>query len=473
MILENLSPSQAKKLLKPAAELARQELARRCLMDFCFLADPSYEDAKHLRYIAEKLEAVERGEIKKLIIFMPPRHGKSELTSVKFPAWALGKNPNRRIIHTSYAAGLSESFSRRIRDSIEEQRYKVIFPGVETCKDSRAVDEWNIEGHKGGMIAAGVGGAITGYGADIFIIDDPVKNQEEAESEIYRERCWDWYRSVVRTRLEPGAAQILIMTRWHQKDLAGMILSEQKDWEVVNLPALAKESDQIGRAPGEALWPKRYDVVALESLKHDSGSRVWYALYDGSPVDPESALIKRNWIQYFDVLPLKTKRYGGIDTATSKKTAADNTALVDICKDMEGFLLVDDVFLDHISVTGFANFVSTSHKEKKYRRINLELNNAGEAIKQRIDEVGREEKTHPPVTGITTDTDKVVRLMEYQHMIENGTIKFKSGNPRVAKLIDHLVNFSGKESDDDDDIDALGQAIKAALIGDRDLVHII
>jgi predicted phage terminase large subunit-like protein len=449
------------------------ERARRHLMDFGFFTDPSYEDATHLRLIASKLEAVERGEIKKLIIEVPPRHGKTELTSKKFTAWALGRNPNRRIIITSYSASLAENNSRCTRNIVEDKKYSIVFPQVKTCQDSRAVDEWNIADAKGGMIAAGVGGSITGYGADIFIIDDPVKNQEEAESEVRREMVWGWYQSVVRTRLEPRAAQIIIMTRWHQKDLVGKILEEQKDWDVVHLPATAKGNDQLGRAEGAALWPQRYDVEALASIKHDVGSRVWYALYDGSPVDPESALIKRHWIQYYEHLPLKTKRYGGIDTATSKKTAADNTSLVDVCKDMEGFLLVDDVFLDHISVTGFAKFVSTSHKEKKYRRINLELNNAGEAIKQRCDEVGREDKTHPPVTGITTDTDKVVRLMEYQHLIENGTIRFRSGNPRVAKLIDHLVNFSGKESDDDDDIDALGQAIKAALQGDRDLVHII
>jgi len=448
------------------------ELGRRKLMPFSFLVNPSYQYALHLDFLAGELEKVERGEIKKLMIFFSPRHGKSEMTSCNFPAWYLGRNPDKRIIHASYADSLSNEWSRRTRDVVEDEIYRAIF-GISTDKDTRSVDNWRMAGHRGGMLSLGVGGSATGHGADLFVIDDPVKNAQEAESETFRVRAYDWYKSVARTRLEPGASMILMMARWHQNDLAGMILKDDPDWTVINLKAIAGQNDPLGRAQGEALWPERFDVHALEQIKKDIGSRFWHALYEGEPVDPEGAIIKRQWIQMYESLPPKTSRYGGIDTATSKKTSADNMAFVEVCKDKDGFYYVDDVLLDKMSVSTFAHFVNTVHKERKFKRINLESNNAGEAIKQRIDEIGREPKTgsHPPVHAVATDTDKVVRVMGYQHLIENGTIKFKSGNPRVAALIDHLCAFDGRDGADDDDVDGLGFAIEAAKSGERILIH--
>lgn len=463
--LQELSAENKLRLLK-----AEFELGRRRLMDFSFLVNPSYQYARHLDFLARVLERVERGEIKKLMIFFAPRHGKSELTSCNFPAWYLGRNPDKRIIHASYSDSLSNEWSRRTRDVVEDEIYRAIF-GISTDRDTRAVDNWRMAGRRGGMLSLGVGGSATGHGADLFIIDDPVKNAQEAESETYRTRVYDWYKSVARTRLEPGASVILMMARWHQKDLAGSILAEDQDWTVINLKAIAGENDPMGRPVGAALWPERFGDEALAQIRSDIGSRFWNALYEGEPVDPEGAIIKRQWIQMYEATPPKTRRFGGIDTATSKKTSADNMALVEVCKDKDGFIYVDDVFLDKVSVTDFAKFVSSTHKVRKFSRIDLELNNAGEAVKQRIVEVGRDEKTHPPIHSIVTDTDKVVRVIEYQHMIENGTIRFKSGNPRVAKLIDHLCNFDGRDGADDDDVDALGFAIKAAESGERTLIH--
>ena len=313
------------------------------------------------------------------------------------------------------------------------------------------------------MLASGVGGSVTGQGADIFIIDDPVKNHEEAESEVYRAKVWEWYRSVVRTRLEPGASLILIMTRWHQQDLAGKLLEGQNDWEIVNLPAIAEgENDQLGREEGEALWTKRFDIKALSDIKHDVGSRNWSSLYQGNPQDPETQIIRREWINWYNgTLPPKTKRTAGIDTATSKKTTADNMAMVDVCKDTDNFLYVDDALCEKLSVSAFANHVVTQHKVKKYTKIWLESNNAGEAVKQRIEEVARENTVGVPIQAVATSTDKVVRVMEYQPMIENGTMKFNRNNAKVVKLVDHLVAFDGTGGEVDDDVDGLGFAVKA------------
>jgi len=446
-----------------AAELWAEK-SRRNLIDFCQFTLKGYERADHLSLIAERLEAVERGEIKRLAIFCPPRHGKSETASIRFPAWYLGRNPDKRVILTSYAATLSRTFSRKVRNLIEEGKYGFVFD-AKTTKDYRAVDHWDLFGKRGGMVSSGVGGPITGYGADLFIIDDPVKNKEDAESVHYREMTWEWFQSVARTRLEPNAAIILIMTRWHKDDLGGRLLKNQEGWTVVNLPALAEKDDPLGRREGEALWPERFGAEALESLKRDVGSRAWHALFQGNPLDPESQIFNRDWFQYYQELPPATARGGGIDTATSKKTSADNMSLVDVCRDTQGFLYLDDVFLDKVSVSAFSNHVSNQHKIKRYVHIGLEDNNAGEAVRQRIDEVGREKKTYPPVSPFTTSTDKVVRAMEWQPLVENGTLKFKAGNAKIADLIDRLVDFDGTDGTIDDDIDATGFAIKAVAAG--------
>lgn len=451
------------------------EKAYRHFLDYCFYIDRNYLSPPHISYLIKKLEQVEKGIIRYLMIFMPPRHGKSETVSRKFPAWYLGKHPDDNIILSSYAYTLAKGFSKEVRDAIESRLYKTIFP-IGTKDDSRAVNDWDIANHKGGMVTSGVGGSITGYGANLLIIDDPFKNQEEAESEVIREKVWEWYRSVILTRLEPGARIILIMTRWHRKDLAGKILEEDAaSWDVVDFPAIAEKEDILGRNIGQALWPERYDEKTLAVTKLKVGTRIWNALFQQHPMDIEGSKFKREWFRMYNELPKEAfalRRGGGIDTATSLKSASDNTALVDVCRDKDKFLYVDDVFCEKITVSGFSRYLSNQHKFKRYARVKLESNNAGEAIKQRIDEIGREEGTMPPVVTEATSTDKMVRAMEFQHLVENGTLRFKAGNPKVAALIEHLINFDGKGADIDDDVDALGFAIKAVNSDDEGDIQI-
>lgn len=199
----------------------------------------------HLAVLNHSLEAVAAGSVKRLLVAMPPRHGKSFLASQYFPAWYLGKFPDRRIILCSYEADFAAGWGRKVRDTLEECGQEVF--GVKIRPDSSAANRWDIEGRLGGMITAGVGGPVTGKGADLCLIDDPVKNYEEAASPRYRERAWDWYRSVTYTRLEPDGAVVLIMTRWNEADLAGMILREAEGigehWEVLTMPALSETAE--------------------------------------------------------------------------------------------------------------------------------------------------------------------------------------------------------------------------------------
>jgi hypothetical protein len=245
------------------------ERARRGLIGFTSYTNPVYEPAQHHERIAAKLEAVERGELDRLMIFMPPRHGKSELASRKFPARYLGKHPGRQVIAASYNSDLATDFGRDVRNLMASPEYAEVFPGVGLRPDSKAADRMNTT-QGGAYFAAGVGTATTGRGAHLGIIDDPFKDREDADSENQRERVWNWYRSTFFTRLMPGGAVVLIQTRWHEDDLAGRLLEQDGrledggEWDVLELPAISG---------GKALWPEWYDVPALERIKATIGTR--------------------------------------------------------------------------------------------------------------------------------------------------------------------------------------------------------
>lgn len=241
------------------------------------------------------------------MVFLPPRHGKSEFISRYSTAWILGKFPDTRIILASYEADFAASWGRKSRDLLEG--YGPSLFGVEVSSKSSAANRWDIEGHEGGMVTAGVNGPITGKGADIGIIDDPVKNDQEAMSATYQKRTYEWYKSTFRTRLHKGGAIILIMTRWHENDLAGKLLAAQEEdgekWDVVSLPAIAEEGDALGREPGEPLCPELFNTDALTSIKNAVGSFWWAALYQQRPSPAEGGILKRNWWKYYRQAPEK------------------------------------------------------------------------------------------------------------------------------------------------------------------------
>lgn len=289
------------------AEQAKIELSRRSLEEFLqYESYGNWKTAKHLHMLCSKLEAVERGEITRLMVFMPPRHGKSETSTKKFPAYFLGKNPEKEVIVSSYSADLAYDFSRIARNTLKEWGPKLW--NVNVSKDSGAVGRWGIEGTRGGLTAAGVGGPITGRGAHVAIIDDPFKNWQDAASKTIRDNVWDWYRSTLRTRLAPGGAVILVMTRWHGDDLAGKLLEEAKngtgeEWEVISLPAVAEENDVLGRQEGEVLWPERFPPHEYQGIKKAVGSRLWISLYQQRPSPDEGQIFRRNWWKFYKQAP--------------------------------------------------------------------------------------------------------------------------------------------------------------------------
>jgi predicted phage terminase large subunit-like protein len=253
---------------------------------------PGYMAAAHLLELDSALEDVEQGKCDRLMVLMPPRMGKSEKTSKRFPAYCLGRMPTRQIIAASYNSDLATDFGRQVRNIIRDPRFTNVFPDVELSPDSQAANRWNT--NKGGAyVAAGVGTAVTGRGADIFLIDDPVKDREEADSETRRETIWNWYTSTAYTRLMPGGSIILIQTRWHEDDLAGRLLEQEAKggdkWRKLILPAILSD--------GTALWPQRYDVEALNRIKRAIGPRDFSALYQQEPSPDEGTFFKREWFE--------------------------------------------------------------------------------------------------------------------------------------------------------------------------------
>ncbi len=294
-----------------AQELLARRKARVGLLAFTEYTNPAYVAAPHHWLIADALESVERGECKRLMICMPPRHGKSELASRRFPAWYLGRKAHRQIIAASYNGDLANDFGREVRNIVHSPEFGALF-AAQLAQDSKAANRWHTD--KGGMyVAAGVGTAITGRGADVLLIDDPFKDREEADSELRRQRVWDWYTSTAYTRLMPDGAIVVINTRWHDDDLSGRLLSEQDSggdkWQVLSLPAI--------NGKGEALWADWYPLSRLEEIRGVLPARDWNALYQQNPIPDDGDYFKSGWFGEYEALPENLRMYGASDYAVT------------------------------------------------------------------------------------------------------------------------------------------------------------
>lgn len=350
------SPTSKPELSREEAaqrELALRALSRKHVLPFVERFNPDYLAGWVHKDICQRLEQfsqdVEDGKSPRLMLFMPPRHGKSTLASVAFPAWHLGKNPKHEFISCSYSGSLAMTFSRKVRQLLREPNYRNIFAKTLLDRTSQSVEAW-LTTQGGGYVAAGVGGGITGKGANILVIDDPVKNREDAESEFNRESVWNWYTSTAYTRLAPGGGVLIILTRWHDDDLAGRLLTAAKDgadqWEVVKYPAIA-EKDEEFRKTGEALHPERYNLDALQQIQKAVGPRDWVALYQQNPVADEGDYFTRDMIRYYedeDVDLSQLRYYCAWDLAIGQRDRNDySVGLVVGVDEYDNMYVVDTV----------------------------------------------------------------------------------------------------------------------------------
>lgn len=374
-----------------------------------------FKPARHHQLLIDKLEAVERGEIRRLMVFMPPGSAKSTYGSVVFPSWYLGRNPKNSIIHGSHTTELAERWGRRIRNQVSEPKYGLVFDGVELAQDSQAAGRWGLA-NGGEYYAAGCGSAIVGFRADLGLLDDPIAGREQADSERERDKIWDWYLSDFKTRLKPNGAEVLIMQRWHEDDLAGRLLAEQRKggekWEVVKLKMEAEADDPLGREPGEALWPEWYTDEMRAQAKRDP--RTWLALYQQEPRPDSGGEFKKEWMRHYRAKPTTGLNvYILVDPASKKKKKSDYTAalVVGLGRDQNYYVL--DIVRDRLSLTERADLLFKWHLKYKPLKVGYEEYGMQADIEHMQDRMERENYRFniTPLGGQLAKEDRIRRLI--------------------------------------------------------------
>ena len=325
-------PDATKQLIELTEALNAKQLQRNGAESFLTYVRhmwPDFIEGRHHQIFAEKLERVARGELKRLIVNMPPRHTKSEFASTYFPSWVLGKNPKLKVMQITHTAELAFRFGRRVRDIIDAEEYQAVFPGVALKADSKSAGRWETNGG-GEAFYSGIGGAVTGRGADLLVLDD-IHSEQDALSPTALDNAWEYYSSGPRQRLQPGGAIVIVMTRWSTKDLTGRLLSKQSQehadqWEVVEFPAIFPES-------GKALWPGYWKIEELEGVKASLPVSKWEAQWMQNPTSEEGAILKREWWKKWTKKEVPEMHFviQSYDTAFSKKETADYSAITTWC----------------------------------------------------------------------------------------------------------------------------------------------
>ncbi|WP_235533082.1 phage terminase large subunit [Paenibacillus sp. Leaf72] len=435
----------------------------RAYIDFSYFVDYDSKfhdrEGKHLDVLDEALIKVSSGELKRVIITMPPRHGKSERVSKKFPAWHLGRNPVDEIILASYSVDLSRGFSRIARDTLMANKH--VFE-VSVDPINKAAESWGIEGYRGGVTAAGVGGAITGKGAKIAIIDDPVKNAEEADSETMRDKIWDWYTSTLYTRLTPDGRIIVVMTRWHEDDLVGRLLKKEADaiaegthrgekWTVINFPALAEKDDYLGREEGQPLWPEfGFDKHRMDQIRMDVGSRVFNALYQQRPSAAEGSFLKREWWRYYENAPPFASLLISVDAAFKDEADSDYVVIQVWGKNQANMYLVDQIRakLNFPATIQSIRNICMKYPDAAVKLIEDKAN--GSAIIQTLQgQIGG-------IIAVNPEGGKVSRVNAVSAYIESGNV-YLPRKAWVNDFVEEAASFpNGKH---DDQVDAMSQAL--------------
>lgn len=444
-------------------ELAQRQLAANNLLAFTKRYNQKYKAGWVHRDICEKLEwfsaAIAAGESPRLILTMPPRHGKSELASRNFPAWHLGKYPDHEVITCSYAATLASGFSKKVREMCRDSNFNKLFPEFALDMEAQSVEHWMTK-QGGGLAAAGVGGPITGKGAHVLIIDDPIKNRDEAESVSTRESIWNWFTSTAYTRLAPGGGVLCIQTRWHDDDLAGRLITRSEedeenteDWVVVNYPAIAV-TDELYRKQGEALHNDRYPLPTLERIRKTIGNRDFSALYQQNPVPENGELFTSGMVRYYkqsELPDFETMNfYTAWDLAIGQKETNDRTVGITVGVDAKLDIWVVDIRIGRWGSMEIVDRILDTYQAWRSTVTGIEKGQIEMSIRPILNERMRERKLSSMfVEDLRTGRqDKVARSRPIIARMQQGRVFFPSEHPLVMEVINELLRFPNGVHDD-------------------------
>jgi len=447
-------PEQEKLLaeLEHLQQLKTRKLAQDRFIAFVKEAWPTFIAGRHHAKMAEAFERVAKGECKRLIINMPPRHTKSEFASYLLPAWFLGKYPNKKVIQTSHTAELAVGFGRKVRNLVDQEVYTKIFPGVGLQADSKAAGRWAT--NKGGdYFAIGVGGAVTGKGADLLIIDDPHSEQEAAladtNPEIY-DKTYEWYTSGPRQRLQPGGAIVIVMTRWSKKDLTARVLKAEaarggEEWEVIEFPAILPS--------GKPLWPEFWSEDELFALREELPNSKWMAQYQQNPTSETSAIVKREWWQEWphEDPPACEFTLMAWDTAFEKSNRADYSALTtwgifyqaDDTGLMQANIILLNAFRERMEFPRLKQVAIEHYKDWEPDSVIIEKKASGAPLIYEMRAMGIPVQEFTPTKG----NDKINRLNAVSDIFASGRV-WAPPTRWAEEVIDEVASFPSGEHDD-------------------------
>ena len=452
-------PDAAKKFLALKEALDSKTLQREGKDSFIRYVKHMWSDfieGEHHKIFAQKLEDVANGKIKRLIVNMPPRHTKSEFASTFFPSWLLGRNPKLKLMQITHTAELAFRFGRKVRDIIDSEEYKQVFPDVSLKQDSKSAGRW--ETNKGGeAFYAGIGGAVTGRGADLLVLDD-IHSEQDALSPKALDNAWDYYSSGPRQRLQPGGSIVVVMTRWSTKDLTGRLLAAQTDpkadkWEVVEFPAIFPET-------GNPLWKEFWSIEELESIKASLPVSKWSAQWLQNPTSEEGAILKREWWQKWDKDQIPNMQYviQSYDTAFSKNETADYSAITTWCVFYpEEALSAPAILLLDVKKGrwDFPELKEEALKQYKYWEpdtVIIEAKASGMPLTHELRQMGIPVVNYTPSRG----QDKVARVNAVSPILESGMV-YAPEERWAEELIEECAAFPF--GDHDDLVDSTTQAL--------------
>ncbi|MGH2362452.1 MAG: phage terminase large subunit [bacterium] len=442
----------------------RQELARRGLADFCELMLPGYSRAIHTDYVCTKLEALERGDIRNLIIEMPPRHSKTLHATEMLPAWWIGRHPSHQIITTGYSEDLAHLSSGKVRRMVGNEMWP--FPDVSLSPESRAVDMWQTS-HGGVFRAAGLEGSLTGYGAHLLVVDDAFKNREEARSETTRNSRWNNFQEAARTRMMPGGRKIVSGTRWHEDDVIGRLLRQEPDmWELIHLPSIAEDDDQLGRRVGEALWPAWFPIEMLEEIKESmrlgaDGLLGWNAIYQQNPVSAEGNMFKRvSFGARYDDEPDCRLKIMGIDGAWKQGAHNDRSAIVvaGLAEKPPARYPILDAWARRVEYPELKRKVRDMVARHRPHTVAIEDTASGIALGQELKAEGGMHIVMVKVAGMS----KEARAAQVQGIVESGEILLPRSSAWVDDFVNEMCAFPNGRHDDY--VDAVVHALRRMLM---------